>query len=259
VLVVVVGAAVVELVVDVVVVGSLVVVVVDDVVVVVLDVVPMVGSVVVVDDVVVVVDDVVVVVDDVVVVVVLVVVLVLLVVVVLVLVGDDVVVLDEVLLVVVEPPIVDVVLVDAPIVLLVDDVEVVVVGCGGQASKRGPHTSTYRSRSARPAAAVTWSTSLPGRGRMTGPRCGTTSGANSPHPEPDSDAGSGSRSFRTVRRFSVGGGVHWRRPRSFTHRRARKVHDPLQRPSWSQEGSPSTQNARWLVSGGERLSRSSWT
>jgi hypothetical protein len=228
---------------------------------------------------------VVVVVDDVVVVVVLVVVLVLLVVVLLVVVlvllvvvvddvvvvGDDVVVLDDVLLVVVEPLIVDVVLVEGAVELLVDDVDVVVVvvgaavvdvvvvGCGGQSSRRGPHTSTYRSRSARPAAAVTWSTSLPGRGRMTGPRTGTTRSAKSPHPEVDSEAGSGSRSLRTVRRFSAGGGVHWCRPRSFTHSRARKVHDPLQRPSWSQEGSPSTQNARWRVSGGARLSRSSWT
>jgi hypothetical protein len=199
--------------------------------------------------------DVVVVVDDVVV----------LVVVVLVVVGgDDVVVLDEVLLVVVEPRIVDVVVLvdDVDVVVVVVGaavVDVVVVGCGGQSSRRGPHTSTYRSRSARAAAAVTWSTSLPGRGRMTGPRTGTTRSANSPHPEVDSEAGSGSRSFRTVRRFSVGGGVHWCRPRSFTHRRARKVHDPLQRPSWSQEGSPSTQNARWRVSGGARLSRSSWT
>jgi hypothetical protein len=207
------------------------------------------------------------------VVVLLVVVLVLLVVVVddVVVVGDDVVVLDDVLLVVVEPLIVDVVLVEGAVELLVDDVDVVVVvvgatvvdvvvvGCGGQSSRRGPHTSTYRSRSARPAAAVTWSTSLPGRGRMTGPRTGTTRSANSPHSEVDSEAGSGSRSFRTVRRFSVGGGVHWCRPRSFTHRRARRVHDPLQRPSWSQEGSPSTQNARWRVSGGARLSRLSWT
>jgi hypothetical protein len=217
---------------------------------------------------------VVVVVDDVVVVVVLVVVLVLLVVVLLVVVlvllvvvvddvvvvGDDVVVLDDVLLVVVEPLIVDVDDVDVVVVVVnATVVDVVVVGCGGQSSKRGPHTSTYRSRSARPAAAVTWSTSLPDRGRMTGPRSGTTRGANSPHSEVDSEAGSGRRSFRTVRRFSVGGGVHPCRPRSFTHSRARKVHDPLQRPSWSQEGSPSTQNARWRVSGGARLSRSSWT
>jgi hypothetical protein len=209
----------------------------------------------------------VVVVEDVVLVVVVddVVVLVLLVVVVLVVVGaDDVVVLDEVLLVVVVPRIVDVVLLvdDVDVVVVVVGatvVDVVVVGCGGQSSRRGPHTSTYRSRSVRPAAAVTWSTSLPGRGRMPGPRTGTTRSANSPHSEVDSEAGSGSRSFRTVRRFSAGGGVHWCRPRSFTHRRARKVHDPLQRPSWSQEGSPSTQNARWRVSGGARLSRSSWT
>ena len=136
---------------------------------------------------------------------------------------------------------------------------VVVVGCGGQSSNRGPHTRTKRSRSARPAAAVTCSTSFPGRGLMTGPRTGTTRSVNGAHPEVDSESGTGSRSCRTVRRFSAGGGVHWRIPRSRMHRRARNVHDPLHSPSWSQDGSPSTQNARWGVSGGARLSRSSCT